>query len=181
MLAKTFIAATLALAATVSAQVPNRIYFTHPISAPGDNSQVMEAGKNISFSWTTSCTTGEWTSPTPTAVAVQLVNANSITAVGFVAEVTKIDCTGASGNNYWIPPTEFANDNNIYALRMQIGGNDVYSGNFKIGSKNAPVQPTGSSAGGAKPTDTPKTGAGNILAPVLSGAAAIAAGALMFL
>ncbi|KAG0280320.1 hypothetical protein BGZ95_010520 [Linnemannia exigua] len=182
MLAKTIIAATLALAATVSAQTPNHIYFTYPISKAGDSSQIMEAGKNITFSWSTPCNAGEWISPNPTAVSVQLVNANNAEAVGFVSEVTKIDCTGNSGNNYWVPPAEYANDGNVYSLRMQIGAHDVYSGNFKIGSKNAPVKPSGSAPGTSTPSNTPAAGnAGNILTPVLSGAAAIAAGALMFL
>ncbi|KAF9117608.1 hypothetical protein BGW39_002023 [Mortierella sp. 14UC] len=179
MLAKTIIAASLALVATVSAQVPNHIYFTYPISKTGDNSQIMEAGKNITFSWTTSCNSGEWIAPNPTAVAVQLVNANDASAVGFVAQVTTIDCTGNAGNNYWVPPAEYANDGNTYSLRMQIGAHDVYSGNFKIGSKNAPVKPSGSAPATTTPSNTPSSG--NIVTPALAGAAAIAAGALMFL
>ncbi|KAF9933556.1 hypothetical protein FBU30_005198 [Linnemannia zychae] len=182
MLAKTIIAATLALAATVSAQVApatNHITFTDPVG--DDGSRVYIAGKNTTFGWSGSCTKGDWIAPVPTAVSVELVNSDNSNAVQFVAEVTKFDCSGPSGNAPWVPPTDVADQGNLFSLRMRLGANDVYSGKFKIQTKTGPVTPPPSENKPSPTPNAPPKSAANIVAPVLSGAAAIAAGALMFL
>jgi len=182
MLAKTLIAATLALAASVSAQtMPNHIAFTDPVSAPDDTSKVYIAGKNITFSWAGSCASGDWVVANPTQAAVQLVDSTHSNAVSFLEQVATIDCSGTQGNNYWVVPVDQADKGTIFSLRIQgPGTNAAYSGKFQIKSANAPA--TGSS-GAAQPsaTGSPKSAAGSLVAPILSGAAAIAAGALMFL
>ncbi|KAF9093108.1 hypothetical protein BGX29_010081 [Mortierella sp. GBA35] len=179
------IVASLAVAATVLAQtpgVPNHIYFTDPVSAPTDTSRIYQAGKNITFSWSSSCTTGDWIAPDPTKVPVQLVNSTDSNAVIFLKEVTQINCSGAVGNNYWVVPDEWANSGIIFSLRMMLGSQQAFSGKFQIKSDAKPAP--GPSGAGPNPTGTPdatKGSGASVVAPVLSGAAAVAAGALMFL
>ncbi|KAK3829611.1 MAG: hypothetical protein JOS17DRAFT_748813 [Linnemannia elongata] len=183
MLAKTIIAATLALAATVQAVVPNHTYFTDPVSADGDLSTVFEAGKNQTFSWSTSCASGEVIAPNPAAVEIQLIKADNPLTASLVSVLGTMDCTGASGHNNWVPPTSEADSGHIYSLRLIIGAKDVYSGKFLIKSKEGMSKPATPSGGAANPAaSTPTKGSGaSIVAPVLAGAAAVAAGALMFL
>ncbi|KAG0288478.1 hypothetical protein BGZ96_007757 [Linnemannia gamsii] len=186
MLAKTIFAATLALAATVQAAVPNHTHFNDPVSAEGDLSLVLIAGGNYTYSWSTSCATGEIISPNPTAVEVQLVKANTANSASLAAHIGTVDCTAASGRQTWSPPVEQANTGDAFSLRLVLGpvGGDVYSGKFLIKTKDAPAdKPAATSGGATNPSATPaggKSGA-SILTPVLAGAAAVAAGALMFL
>ncbi|KAH7047843.1 hypothetical protein BKA57DRAFT_463484 [Linnemannia elongata] len=181
MLAKTIIAATLALAATVQAAVPNHIYFTDPVSAADDTSAVFEAGRNYTFSWSTSCTTGDAIAPNPTAVEVQLVKADSPNQASLVAVLGTLDCTGPSGHNPWVPPTSEADNGHIYSLRLVVGAKDVYSGRFQIKSKDAISKPSATGGAANPAATTPGKSGASIVTPVLAGAAAVAAGALMFL
>ncbi|KAF8933827.1 hypothetical protein BGZ47_010688 [Haplosporangium gracile] len=182
MLAKTILVATLALAATVQAVVPNHTYFTDPVSADGDLSTVFIAGSNATFSWSTSCASGEAIAANPAAVDVQLVNADKSNAASLVATLGTMDCSGASGHHYWTPPASEADSGHIYSLRLIVGATDVYSGKFLIKSKDAASKPN-TSSGAANPAATsPTAGSGaSIVTPVLAGVAAAAAGALMFL
>ncbi|KAG0322003.1 hypothetical protein BGZ97_009389 [Linnemannia gamsii] len=183
MLAKTIIAATLALAATVQAEVPNHTHFNDPVAAPDDLSTVFIAGGNFTFSWTTSCASGEVISPNPTAVDVQLVKADSALTASLVTGLGKLDCSGTSGHSYWTPPLSEADKGHAYAIRLVLGPKDVYSGRFLIKSKENMDKPATPSGGATNPGATPagKTNSAGILTPVLAGAAAVAAGALMFL
>ncbi|KAF9140675.1 hypothetical protein BGX30_006159 [Mortierella sp. GBA39] len=182
MLAKTIIVATLALAATVQAVVPNHTHFNDPVSADGDLSTVYVAGGNYTFSWSTSCASGEVIAPNPTAVEIQLVKADNPNLATLVASLGTMDCSGASGHNDWVPPTSEADSGHIYSLRLILGTKDVYSGKFLIKSKEAASKPATPSGGAASPSATTAKGSGaSIVAPVLAGAAAVAAGALMFL
>ncbi|KAF9549791.1 hypothetical protein EC957_002857 [Mortierella hygrophila] len=182
MLAKTIIVATLALAATVQAVVPNHTHFNDPVSADGDLSTVFVAGGNYTYSWSTSCASGEVIASNPTAVEVQLVKADNPNTASLVATLGTMDCSGASGHEKWVPPTSEADSGHIYSLRLVLGTKDVYSGKFLIKSKEAASKPATPSGSAASPSATTTKGSGaSIVAPVLAGAAAVAAGALMFL
>ncbi|KAF9154869.1 hypothetical protein BG015_011735 [Linnemannia schmuckeri] len=182
MLAKTILAATLALAATVQAVVPNHIHFNDPVSNEGDLSTVYIAGGNYTFSWSTSCASGDVVAPNPTAVEIQLIKADNPLAASLVAVLGTMDCTGPSGHNNWSPPASEADSGHIYSLRLIVGAKDVYSGKFLIKSKEAASKPSSASGAANSATTTPVKGSGaSIVTPVLAGAAAIAAGALMFL
>ncbi|KAG0326775.1 hypothetical protein BG000_001244, partial [Podila horticola] len=73
MFIKTLTVAAVATIAAVSAQappaVPNHTYFTAPVGT----SATFTAGKNSTFSWTSTCVApSDMISPTPTKVPVQL-------------------------------------------------------------------------------------------------------------
>ncbi|KAF9573032.1 hypothetical protein EC968_009082 [Mortierella alpina] len=176
MFVKSISLAVVALAATVAAQVApanDHTTFTNPI---GDESVYNEGEKQI-FSWNMACTPPSvWTSPTPTNVTVDLLNASDSNKAFFVSQVTTIDCTKSSGNNEWTVPKGDANA--LYSLRINLVPQVVYSGKFKIVSKSAPAP--GPAPSGAPSGDKPKSAAGS-LAPALTGAALVASAAMMLL
>ncbi|KAG0367502.1 hypothetical protein BC939DRAFT_450023 [Gamsiella multidivaricata] len=164
----------LALAASVSAQTPNHTYFTNPVT-DGLN---YVAGQTATFSWALACVSpSTYTSTTPTQVPVQLLNSTNSNNAFYLADVTTIDCTKSQGNTQWSVPDKFGTSG-LFSLKIVFdGGNAAYSGRFTISSKDAPATPSATAA----PTATSKPSGANVLVPVLSGAAAIAAGALAFL
>ncbi|KAG9322029.1 hypothetical protein KVV02_003418 [Mortierella alpina] len=168
--------AVVALAATVAAQVAtptDHTYFTNPI---GDAATYNEGDKQI-FSWTIACTPPSvWTSPSPTNVTVDLLNASDSNKAFFVGLATTIDCTKASGNNEWTVPKGV--DGALYSLRINLVPQVVYSGKFKIVSKGSPAPAPSASAGAG---DKQPTSAAGSLAPALTGAALVASAAMMLL
>ncbi|KAF9183232.1 hypothetical protein BGZ50_004386, partial [Haplosporangium sp. Z 11] len=164
MFTKTAALAILALAASVAAQTPNNhISFTNPV---GENRQY-QAGANETFSWQTACVPpANLTSSTPTKVAVHLLNADDSDKAYYLDDVTTIDCTKSSGNEYWIIPDKYS-PTTLLSLRIVLDQGSAYSGKFTIkgGKSSTPTTPSD-----AEPT----SGAG-VVAPVLSGAAAVIA------
>ncbi|KAF9192759.1 hypothetical protein BGZ51_004927 [Haplosporangium sp. Z 767] len=175
MFVKSATLAALAFAAAVSAQgTPNHTHFTNPVG----ESQVFTAGENSTFSWAFACVApSTFTSPTPQKVDVQLLNAKDPNNAFFLAPVTTIDCSKSSGNEPWTVPVREDGPDAIYSLKIVLS-EPVYSGRFKIVSKNAPAPaPAPSSGAGA---DNKQNAAG-ALAPVLTGAALVASAALLVL
>ncbi|KAG0303460.1 hypothetical protein BGZ98_006637 [Dissophora globulifera] len=172
MFIKSAAVAALALVASVSAQTPNHTYFTNPV---GDG-MVYTVGDNATFSWQTACVApSTFTSATPTKVPVQLLNATNSDLAFFLADVGTIDCTQSQGNQQWTIPGNFGTSG-LFSLKLVFDNNNVaYSGRFSIKSNSPapPAQTTGASA--------PGKSAANVVAPLLSGAAAAVAGALLFL
>ncbi|KAG0034234.1 hypothetical protein BGZ82_005821, partial [Podila clonocystis] len=69
MFIKTLTVAAVATIAAVSAAVPNHTYFTAPV---GEGATFI-AGKNSTFSWTSTCVApSDMSAPVPTKVPVQL-------------------------------------------------------------------------------------------------------------
>ncbi|CAO3572693.1 unnamed protein product [Mortierella alpina] len=168
--------AVVALAATVAAQVAtptDHTYFTNPI---GDEATYNEGDKQI-FSWTIACTPPSvWTSPSPTNVTVDLLNASDSNKAFFVGVATTIDCTKSSGNNEWTVPKGEANA--LYSLRINLTPQVVYSGKFKIVSKGAVAPPPATTSA---PATGGKGNSAGALAPALTGAALVASAAMMLL
>ncbi|KAF9964500.1 hypothetical protein BGZ70_006353 [Mortierella alpina] len=176
MFAKSVSLAVVALAATVAAQVAtptDHTFFTNPI---GNESVYNEGDKQI-FSWSKPCTPPSvWTSPSPTNVTVDLLNASDSDKAFFIGVATTIDCTKGSGNNEWTVPK--GDPNALYSLRINLVPNVVYSGKFKIVSKGAVAPPpTASSA----PTTGDKGNSAGALTPALTGAALVATAAMMLI
>ncbi|KAG0258728.1 hypothetical protein BG011_003100 [Mortierella polycephala] len=170
MFTKTAALAVLALAASVAAQTPSdHIFFTNPV---GDDRQY-QAGANETFSWQTACVApSSLISSTPTKAAVQLMNADDSDMAFFLEDITTIDCSKNSGNNYWVVPDKYSSTT-LLSLKIALDEGSAYSGKFTIkGGKATPTT--------APDADKPASGA-SIVAPVLSGAAAAVAAAALLL
>ncbi|KAF9418607.1 hypothetical protein BGZ94_009656 [Podila epigama] len=175
MFIKSLAVATVAVVATVSAQIPKHTYFTGPL---GEGVEY-PANKPATFSWTGTCAPpSDAVIPPPanaSAVNVQLVDSTNATNVVFLDEVAVIDCTKSNGNTVWTVPDKFPNVK-VFALRIMFEP-PQYSGNFKILQANSPKPDTPAPAPGNGGDD--KKSAGSILTPVLSGVAAVVASAAM--
>ncbi|KAG0266736.1 hypothetical protein BG011_001195 [Mortierella polycephala] len=178
MFIKSATIAALAFVAAVSAQegTPNHTHFTNPVG----EAQVFPAGENSTFSWAFACVApSTYTSPTPQTVDVQLLNADDPNKAFFLAPVTTIDCSKTSGNEPWTVPVRDDAPGTIYSLKIVLS-EPVYSGRFKISSKDAPAPGPAPGAGsGSGSGSDDSTSAAGALAPVLTGVALAASAALL--
>ncbi|KAI1318519.1 hypothetical protein EDD11_006401 [Mortierella claussenii] len=189
MLLQSISLALLATLSSVQAQNPNapdHTYFTNPVT----NDLSFPAGQNATFSWQMACIPPSTaTSATPQKVDVHLVNSNDSNNAYYVAAVTTIDCTQTQGNQDWFVPDNTFEPGTFYSLKIILNPTPVYSGKFKIYSKNGAAASglgAGAGAGGksGQASHAPLSvvvGKGQGHGGVTMALAAFAAATLMFL
>ncbi|KAF9912238.1 hypothetical protein BX616_010365 [Lobosporangium transversale] len=144
---RSIIALSAVALSVISAQSPEtarNISFTQPV---GEGISYV-AGTDQTLSWSAACIRpSALISSSPAETQVDFMDANSVINTFYVKRVGTIDCSKPVGNMVWTVPAD--TKPGIYALRLFLMPDSVYSGRFNVTSPNG-------STGGAGGSRSPK-------------------------